>query len=155
MKTNTTKTARIEAALSFAGIHKFQSRSSYPESDAPQNLMGRTHYADPDTLKYFKARILNARPAADGLLYWIVESLEGKRRAVVFDVFGTVVNERPSLDAPEQWHRTTDQATAAALAFVATFDAAKHTSDTLKARARRDMANAKQTLAALAGRATA
>jgi len=159
--TTTTKTAaRLQSALSAAGIRKFETRSCYPENDAPQNLQGRTHYADPETLRYFKARILDARKAADGLLYWIVESVQSRpdnggatRRAVVFDVFGTVINDRADATGGK-WYKTTDKAQNAARAFVESFDAVTHTADTLKARARRDIDQAKRTFAALAGRAT-
>lgn len=161
MKTNTTKTARLDSALAAAGIRKFETRSCYPEHDAPQNLQGRTHYVDAETLRYFKARILRAHKAADGILYWLVESVQSRpenggatRRAVVFDVFGNVVNDRADATGGE-WFKTTDKACDAARAFVANFDAVKHTADELKARAKRDIDQAKRTLATLAGRPTA
>ena len=77
---------------------------SNPVDCAQDQLQGRTHYADPDTLRYFKARILSARPKHDGLFYLILESCaldpDNERRgyrAVMFDLFGETVY-RPNLD---------------------------------------------------------
>lgn len=69
---------------------------------AESELGGRTHYVDPNTMRAFKARILDARTLADGLLFGIVESAtygDGSPRfyrAVVFDLIGRVVE--PSRD---------------------------------------------------------
>lgn len=72
---------------------------------AQDQLGGRTHYADPDTLRFFKARILSARPEHDGLFYAITESCaldpynESRGfRVVLFDLFGQTVY-RPDLDS--------------------------------------------------------
>jgi len=153
MNTTITRQDTIKAALYNQGVRLYTCKSSYPEYDAPLNLMGRTHYVDPETLKGFGARILNAGCAAGGLLYWLVESVKSRpdagaytRRAVIFDVFGEVVNER------DTWHKDTRKAVAEALEFVRTFDAVKHTGDKLAARAKRDIETAKKTLAALRGR---
>jgi len=153
MKTTTTKKERITTALYSQGTSLYTCKSSYPEYDAPRNLMGKTHYVDPDTLKGFGARILNAGDAADGLLYWLVESVKSRpnagaytRRAVIFDVFGEVLNER------DTWHKDTQKAVTEALEFVRTFDAVKHTADKLAARARRDMETARKTLRTLCGK---
>lgn len=77
---------------------------SSPVDCAQDQLEGRTHYADPDTLRFFKARILSARPVFDGLFYSITESCAldpyNERRGfrvVLFDLFGQVVY-RPDLD---------------------------------------------------------
>lgn len=162
MKTTTKKPLidRINAALYAQGIRPFRCESSYPENDAPRNLQGRTHYCDADTMKAFKCRILNAGHTKDGLLYWIVESVNSRpdhggytRRAVVFDVFGTIVNERTNMTNGE-WLKNTRKAENAAFEFIRTFNAQKHTADTLKARARRAVADAKETLARLAGRSS-
>ena len=71
---------------------------------AQDQLMGRTHYVDPQTLRYHYARVISARPLFDGALFCIIESAardnentERGFRPVVFDVFGSVVF-RPSLD---------------------------------------------------------
>jgi len=153
MKTTITRQDTIKAALYNQGVRLYACKSSYPEYDAPCNLTGRTHYVDPETLKGFGARILNAGDAAGGLLYWLVESVKSRpdagaytRRAVIFDVFGEVVNDR------DTWHKDTGKAVAEALEFVRTFDAVKHTGDNLAARAKRDIETAKKTLATLRGR---
>lgn len=71
---------------------------------AQDQLMGRTHYVDPHTLKCFHSRVLAARPLCDGALFMITESSAKDPynetrgfRCVVFDVFGEVVFRR-SLD---------------------------------------------------------
>jgi hypothetical protein len=155
-----TKLEKVTAALFTLGIRPFRCESSYPENDAPRNLQGRTHYVDQDTLKSFQARILDAGHSKDGLVYWLVESVQSRpnhggytRRAVVFDVFGTVINERPNFAATQgEWFKSTDKARESALEFVRTFDAVKHTSDTLKTNARRSIADARAVLATLARR---
>lgn len=160
--TTTDKTARLESALRAANVHPFRCESSYPEYDAPRNLMGRTHYVDPDTLKGFNARILNGGCTKDGLLYWLVESVNSRpdhggytRRAIVFDVFGEIVNERADMrETQGEWFKVTRKAEDSAFAFVASFDAVGHTAAKLKANARRDITTAKRTLAILAGRIT-
>lgn len=88
------------------GNAPYQCKSSYPDGDAQRNLESRTHYADPDTLKFFKARILRGTHSKNGLFYLLQESLphpehNGRvRRNVLFDVFGSVVGGR------EVFHKT-------------------------------------------------
>lgn len=75
---------------------------SNPTTAAQSQLSGRTHYADADTLRYFRARILRTVIAADGLLLALVESrgadltISGRRRFAyaIFDVSGRVVSGR-------------------------------------------------------------
>jgi len=153
MKTKTSNPAtivRVLAALNAHGTRLFRCESCDPETDAQRNLQGRTHYADADTLKYFKTRILNSGRAGNDLIFWIVESVNSRpdhggynKRAVAFNVFGDVINDR------DQWHRTTSAAEKSMVAFLAAFDPAAHTRDELEARARRDMETARRTLAAL------
>jgi hypothetical protein len=164
MKTNSKATekklARLNTALSAASVRKFRCESCHADADAQRNLQGRTHYADTETQKYFRAKILNGGSVADGLLFWIVESVQGRpnhggytRRAVVFDVFGDIVNERPDMaETQGEWFRDTAKAENAAREFIAGFDAVKHTADKLAANARRDIQTARETLAALAGK---
>ena len=83
----------------------YQDHSYDPTNNAERNLIGRTHYVDPDTRRYFKSRILSTTIAADGLLFALVESCSGDYdhktrifRPVVFDVFGDVIH-RPDKDA--------------------------------------------------------
>lgn len=83
----------------------FETKSSYEKPNAQQNLSGRTHYVDDDTLRFHHARILRAGHVCGGLLFYIVESTamdpDNRRRGyrgVVFDLFGTVVNARAKLE---------------------------------------------------------
>jgi hypothetical protein len=156
MKTNHAKLARVLAALNAAGTARpFRCESSYQDSDAAMNLRGRTHYLDPDTVKYFKSRVNNSGRAQNDLLYWIVESVNSRpchgglnKRFVCFDVFGSVVNDRPGV-SDAGWHRTSEQAAREGREFLASFDAVAHTAETLAANARRDIDAARRTLAAL------
>ena len=157
------KSTRLASAMNAANVRPFRYESSYPEYDASRNLQGRTHYADPDTLKAFKAKILNGGCTKDGLLYWLVESVQSRpnhggytRRAVVFDVFGTVVNERADMrETQGEWFKDTRKAEESAFAFLKSFDAVTHTTKTLKENAKRDIEAARRTLAALSGRSEA
>lgn len=88
-----------------AGGNLFRSESGDPAHDAQRNLMGRTHYVDPDTLRWHKSRVLSRAILADGLLYRITESCaldmhntKRGKRCVVFDVFGTTIYH-PDLDS--------------------------------------------------------
>lgn len=85
-------------------MNLFKDVSSYPKVQAQQNLSGRTHYVDSDTLRYHKSRILKCSIVHGGLLLAIVESvamdIRGTKRGfrpVVFDIFGNTI-DRPSLD---------------------------------------------------------
>lgn len=82
----------------------YERKSSYPKNDAQQNLAGRTHYVDDDTLKYFRARVLSSHAPYNGLLFAILESSSGDYqhksrifRYVIFDIFGTVL-DRPKIE---------------------------------------------------------
>lgn len=82
--------------------------------EAQENLAGRTHYAEDPTLKYFKARILKAKALNEGLFFLIVESsaadYQGNKRgfrAVLFDVFGTVIYRR-ALDEMQNTRKTAE-----------------------------------------------
>lgn len=82
----------------------FTNKSCDARQNAQQNLMGRTHYVDPDTLRWHKSRVLSARHTDDGLLFAITTSdaldMHNTKRGyryVIFDVFGTVLG-RPDLE---------------------------------------------------------
>lgn len=103
----------------------YSCKSSYPVPNAQQNLMGRTHYVDPETLRYHKARILSARANHDGLLFMLVESVaidpDNRKRGfrfVVFDIFGTVI-ERAKL---EDTYRSQEKAAKAMWDYLGTID---------------------------------
>jgi hypothetical protein len=143
----------IEKAVRAAGLSLFTCKSSYEKNNAQQNLAGRTHYADDDTLRYFKARILRGVHRADGLLFLLVESVGSKpedskrnKRFNVFDVFGTIVSDR------EQWFTTADQARKAADDFLVGFDAEAHTLEALRHMAHRLRTEAHWIDTALAGK---
>lgn len=103
---------------------------SQPKYYAQDQLQGRTHYIDDDTLRYFHARINSAYTTADGLLFCIIESSAADpdnssriSRGVVFDVFGQTVY-RPNID---ESFKTGDQARKAMKQFLDGFDAIEHT----------------------------
>jgi len=113
---------------------------SNPADCAQDQLQGRTHYAEPSTLRFFKARILGSRPIHDGLFYWIMESCsidpdntERGFRAVVFDLFGEAVY-RPSLN---ECRKTRAAAETAFQSWANTFDPIEHYRQAVAARADR------------------
>lgn len=98
-------TTNLINLLREAGISRFEERSGYPLNQAQRNLEGRTHYADDNTLKFFRAKIKSCSIMDDGLLLGIVESCAAGfdradgtiYRPVFFDVFGNVVY-RPEIE---------------------------------------------------------
>lgn len=75
-----------------------------PKANAQKNLEGRTHYVEPSTLRFFNSRIVSALPVSNGSFFKVIELVSlnhnnTKRgfRAVLFDIFGTVVY-RPALE---------------------------------------------------------
>lgn len=107
------------------------SRCSYDAKYCAQrNLSGKSHYVDDDTLKYFHSRIISTRAAHEGLLFGIVESAakdpDNRSRGfrfVVFDLFGTVLNDRDHADA---MHNKSDKASAAMAEWLESFDVLAH-----------------------------
>lgn len=76
----------------------YKQESSDPKTNAQRNLMGRTHYVDPDALRFHKSRVLSSRHVDNGLLFAIVTSdaldyHNTKRgyRYAIFDLNGYVV----------------------------------------------------------------
>lgn len=154
-KANQSKLARVFAALQASGTRLFRCESCDPEFDAKRNLEGKTYYCTESTMQYFKSRILSSGRSPENLVFWIIESVNSRpdhggrnKRFVAFDVFGTVLNDRAGLEDCN-WHRTSEAAMKEGREWLASFDAVKHTAETLKARAHSDIANAKRTLAAL------
>ena len=102
------------------------------------NLLGRTYYATDETLRFFKARILQSGEADEmGFLFYLIESIGSKekeprrnKRFVVFDAFGECLTDR------ETWHATTDQALRACREFVREFDLFGHYFKTIKRRSK-------------------
>ena len=142
----------IKAAIRQAGTYPFRLESCYPNYNAERNLQGRTHFADPETLKYFKSRILHSGMTEDKLVFWLVESNRSKpfepeknKRFVAFDVFGKQLFERDS------WHKTSKAALADGKKWLVSFDAVAHTEAALRAKATRDAENAQAIFNTLAG----
>jgi hypothetical protein len=111
---------------------------SNPMHYAQDQLIGRTHYVDDSTLRYFHARVIGAHDDANGLLFWIVESTARDHentargfRPVVFDIFGEVVF-RPDLAGMV---KTSDKARALYREWLESFDIADHYREALDIRA--------------------
>lgn len=133
-------------------VRLFTEHSYNSLRDAQRNLQGRTHYVDADTLKCFRSRVLSTGIEADGLIYWMIESVsldsEHKSRGfrhVAFDVFGTVL-DRVSLDDASK----TKQAACKALAkWLESFDVMAHYAKAIESRARNLRREASELVAAL------
>lgn len=87
-------------------MNLYRTESSDEKTNAQRNLQGRTHYVDDDTLRYHKARVLVTKVTDNGLLFGLVESVamdpdnrSRGYRAVVFDLFGTVLTRANLADA--------------------------------------------------------
>jgi hypothetical protein len=75
------------------------------------------------------------------------------KRGIVFDVFGTIINERADMaETQGEWFKDSAKAHKSVMEFVRTFDAEKHTAAELERTARRNIADAKNVLALLKGR---
>jgi hypothetical protein len=138
MKTITTKefADRLDRVWS---VKLYRSRYFYHARGAAQDaLAGRTHYADPETLRYFHSRILLASPIFDGLFFRIVESCgldyeNTKRgfRAVVFDIFGDAIY-RPDLNQCRAKRETAERD---CLEWMGSFDPIRHYIEKIHGRA--------------------
>lgn len=140
---------KIQSALHAYGVDLYRDESSYPVPRAQRALSGRTHYVDDDTMKYFGARINSSHADHNGLYFYLLESVKhpsmGRvHRAVVFDVFGTVLTERN-----DGLRKTSKQARADLDAFLASFDPVAHTETELRKRIARDQKRLNETVAAL------
>ena len=125
---------------------------SDPTAKAQDQLSGRTHYADPDTLRFFHARILRASPVCSGLLFRIVESVaadpDNNRRVfrfVVFDVWGNVIKKADF----DNSFSSTDKALKAFDQWLAGFDLVDYYRVQLAARVKRTQAEADRLQTAL------
>jgi len=130
----------IKKALIEANARPFQERYfSQPKHEAQEALLGRTHYVDDATLRYFHARIIDARPIMEGLFFEIMESSSKDMhntargfRVVVFDVFGQTVY-RPGI---EDMKSTSSAAARKAYKTEFAIDPAAHYAEKLQSRAR-------------------
>lgn len=121
------------------GVRVFEQFGYDAKACAQRNLSGRTHYADDDTLRFFHARIISARPELDGAAFLLVESVAKDFsntargfRFVVFDMFGESMGE-----SRDTYHKTSDKARAAGLAWLESFDVVAHYRAALAERADR------------------
>jgi hypothetical protein len=129
----------IKKALIEANARPFQERYfSQPKHEAQEALLGRTHYVDDATLRYFHARIIDARPIMEGLFFEIMESSSKDMhntargfRVVVFDVFGETVY-RPGIEDM----KSTSAAARKAYKTEFAIDPAAHYAEKLQSRAR-------------------
>jgi hypothetical protein len=133
-----------------AGCCKFDRHGYDAKTNAQRNLSGRTHYVDPDTLRFFHSRLVHTEIHAEGLLFALVESVAEDMgnttrgfRFVMFDLFGTVINDRK-----DTLHRTSDKARQALAEWLEAFDVADHYRKTLRNRAERMQREAADLLAA-------
>jgi hypothetical protein len=124
-------------ALQRAGLNTYDDRGQDPTTRAQAALSGRTHYAEPGTLRFHFARITSARRISMGAFFMLVESCaadyENTRRvfrAVCFDIFGTVIY-RPDLDESST---STAAATTAFYKFWNEFNEVAYYQETLKSR---------------------
>ena len=99
----------------------YSNKSGDARTNAQRNLMGRTHYVDPDTLRYHKSRVLSARHTDGGLLFAITTSdaldYQNTRRGyryAIFDLFGCVI-DRPDLEHAFKTSKAAEKAMWAAL----------------------------------------
>lgn len=125
----------IAALLTEAGATLFSYKSCEPKRNAQANLLDHTHYVDDSTLKYFGARVYSANDDLRGLIFYIIESIEGpngkrEHRFVVFDVFGTVI-ERPELG---QGSRSSADARSAYRVWLQDFDIQGHYAQAMSGR---------------------
>jgi hypothetical protein len=135
-------TAEAARNLAYAcGKSRYEYYGCGAKAAAQRNLAGRSHYVDDDTLRFFHARILNARPVAQGLILCLIESVAGDInnrsrgfRFVAFDIFGTVVTDHSNLD---DLLRTGDKAHQAADSWLESFDVAAHYRAAIGKRAER------------------
>jgi hypothetical protein len=120
------------------GQSPYTERRNRPTDNAQENLMGRTHYVDPGTLRFHKSRVLSARPAMGGAFFLIVESCaldynntQRGFRAVLFDLIGNTMYH-PKL---EECRRSRDAAMRDYEKWLATFDPIQHYAAALNDRA--------------------
>jgi hypothetical protein len=130
----------LSNALRCAGFATFEIEGRTASARAQYALSGRTHYCEPATLRWHKARINHAQLLSMGAFFLIVESCSAdfensKRvsRAVCFDIFGTVVY-RPDLDESST---STATATTAFYKFWNEFNEVAYYQEELKSRSRR------------------
>jgi hypothetical protein len=150
------ETNQIASTIQKMGIASlYGMKSSYPKSNAQQNLSGRTHWASDENLRFFGCRISSAHETESGLLFYVIESSfldfeKTKRgfRYAIFDIFGECIAR---LDMDHAF-RTSEQAKKSMWKELETFDTAEHYKKALESiakRADRESNQARQTLASI------
>lgn len=134
---------------------RFSASGYYPKDTAQMQLQGKSHYADSDTLRFFKSRILSTYDTDHGTLFALVESVSLDMhhtsrgfRFVVFDLGGKTLG-RVSI---EETFKSKAKATAAMWDFLNSFDTVAHYKERLVddiRRAERDLVVLQETLGAL------
>jgi len=90
-----------------AGLEPYQSRGYFSSAtkEATSLTAGKTHYFDPDTLKYFHSRVVRLAIAGEGMALVTLELAsadpDNTRRGYrvnVHDLTGRVINERQDVD---------------------------------------------------------
>lgn len=90
-----------------AGLDPYQSRAYFSNAtkEATALAAGRTHYFDPDTLKYFHSRVSRVAIAGDGMALVTLESASADPnntrrgyRVNVHDLTGRIINDRQDVD---------------------------------------------------------
>jgi hypothetical protein len=112
-------------------VSPFELNSGYftAKEHAQKNLTGKTHYVDPDTLRYHKSRILESYSTDHGTLFALIEScaldMHNKSRGfrfVVFDLGGQSLGRASLEDA----YKTKASAEKAMWAWLDDFDVVSH-----------------------------
>ena len=115
-------------------LYQSMHRSS-AKYEAQDQLAGKTHYVDDDTLRFHHSRIISCDISHGGRLFWLIESCSldmnnTKRgfRFVVFDIFGNVISRVGLEDA----FKTSKAAKTMLKAFLDNVDADKVTKEGIK-----------------------
>ena len=112
--------------------------------EAQDQLKGRTHYVDDDSLRFHHCRIIQCDISHNGMLFWLIESVSmdmnnTKRgfRYVVFDVFGNVISRHDLKDCVS----TSKKAYKELKEFLATVNALEITQNAIEAAKKNDQRN--------------
>jgi hypothetical protein len=150
---------QLADAISSLNLGLFGYKSSHAKYNAQENLRGKTHFVDDDTMRFFGSRISRASHTASGLLFYVIESSyldmnKTKRgfRYAVFDLFGNEV-ARQSLDEALS---SSEKAHKAMYKRIDSLDVAEHYRQALQSVIRnstRKAENTKEVLAKIGGQA--
>jgi hypothetical protein len=75
--------------------HLYRNDLSNHKANAQRNLDGRTHYVDPETLRYHKSRVSYSDATAGRLLFALITKEPEGYRFSVFDLYGFVADREP------------------------------------------------------------